>query len=114
MRENEMTKPLREIVARPSQLKEELECGHIILRPLGLGEFAMEPGKAQRRRCYLCPDQVKTVTAPRERGAPAEQRGLCSHCGKKGLGNTYFGRSATLQINGAYRQCCYCGEHSAL
>jgi len=49
-----MAFPLRRIVSRPAQLLEELECGHVIKRPLGLGEFAMEPSKAIRRRCYLC------------------------------------------------------------
>lgn len=46
--------PLRTIVARPAQLTEELECGHVIARPLGLGENAMQPSKAKRRRCYHC------------------------------------------------------------
>jgi len=41
--------PLRAIVARPTQLTEQLECGHTINRPLGLGEFAGYPSKAQRR-----------------------------------------------------------------
>jgi hypothetical protein len=49
-----MAAPLRTIVARPSQLQEKLECGHIVGRPLSLGEDATQPSKALRRRCYLC------------------------------------------------------------
>lgn len=46
--------PLKTIVERPTNLTEKLECGHTIQRPLSLGEFAMEPSKAKRRRCYHC------------------------------------------------------------
>lgn len=53
-----MTAPLRKIIDRPSNLTEHLECGHIIARPLGLGELAMEPSKVKRRRCYHC-EQVE-------------------------------------------------------
>ncbi len=48
------TAPLRKIVDRPAQLVEILECGHRVGRPLGLGENAMLPSKATRRRCHLC------------------------------------------------------------
>lgn len=63
--------PLRAIVARPTQLTEQLECGHIINRPLGLGEFAMEPSKAQRRRCYHCQPETKPAKAPAKRSNQA-------------------------------------------
>jgi len=33
---------------------ETLACGHTIPRPLGLGEDAMKPAKAKRRRCWKC------------------------------------------------------------
>lgn len=46
--------PLKKIVARPSNLRETLECGHTINRPLSCGEGAQFPSKAKRRRCYLC------------------------------------------------------------
>lgn len=46
--------PLRRIVDRPSQLTEQLECGHVVARALGLGEDATRPAKAIRRRCHLC------------------------------------------------------------
>ena len=42
--------PLRKIVDRPSNLLETLDCGHTIPRPLGLGEDAMTPAKAKKRR----------------------------------------------------------------
>jgi hypothetical protein len=42
----------------------------------------------------------------RKRGAPAQPRGTCSACGKKGLGNTYVAGGG----RGAYRQCRYCNE----
>lgn len=48
--------PLRLIVDRPSEMLETLECGHTLKRPLGLGEFAMEPSKAKSRRCWKCAD----------------------------------------------------------
>lgn len=48
------TAPLRLIVGCPSQLTERLECGHVISRPLGLGEDATQPAKAKRRRCHHC------------------------------------------------------------
>lgn len=51
--------PLKTIIARPSNLKETLECGHTINRPLSLGELAMEPSKAKRRRCYICEEAAK-------------------------------------------------------
>ena len=57
-REDDMSKsniyPLRRIVERPDYLLETLECGHTIVRPLGLGEFAMRPSKVKSRRCYKC------------------------------------------------------------
>lgn len=46
--------PLRKIVARPSDLTEMLECGHLINRPISLGEAIQFPSKAKRRRCYHC------------------------------------------------------------
>lgn len=46
--------PLKLIVERPTQMTEKLECGHILARPLGLGENAMKPSKVLRRRCYIC------------------------------------------------------------
>ena len=63
--------PLRTIVSRPSNLTEELSCGHIINRPLSCGEFAMEPSKAVRRRCYHCQPEVKQPRAPSDRRKPA-------------------------------------------
>lgn len=48
--------PLKAIVSRPTDLTETLECGHTINRPLSLGECAMFPSKAKRRRCYVCAD----------------------------------------------------------
>lgn len=50
--------PLRKIVARPSDLSEMLECGHLVNRPLALGECAMFPSKAKRRRCYHCAEEA--------------------------------------------------------
>ncbi|ACI92678.1 hypothetical protein OCAR_5547 [Afipia carboxidovorans OM5] len=53
--------PLRSIVSRNLIANTEtLECGHSITRPLSLGEFAMEPSKAKRRRCYHCAALAKT------------------------------------------------------
>jgi hypothetical protein len=46
--------PLRRIVDRPETMLETLECGHTIVRPLGLGEFAMKPSKVKSRRCHKC------------------------------------------------------------
>lgn len=46
--------PLRTITDRPDQMHETLECGHTIARTLGLGEDAMAPSKAKRRRCWKC------------------------------------------------------------
>lgn len=100
-----MTHPLRAIVSRPDQLHEALECGHTILRPLGLGENAQALSKVQRRRCYKCEPVFASVPSPtRQRGAPAEPRGVCELCGKRGLGNTYHSAGR------AYRQCRFCGE----
>lgn len=44
----------------------------------------------------------------RTRGAPAQPRAACSHCGKKGLGNTY--RATVRGGSRSYRQCSYCSE----
>lgn len=63
--------PLRAIVARPSNLKEMLECGHLINRPLSCGEVAMFPSKAKRRRCYHCAPEAKALPAPKQRKSPA-------------------------------------------
>jgi hypothetical protein len=60
--------PLRTIVARPSHLTEQLDCGHIINRPLACGEAAMLPSKAARRRCYHCQPEDK-----RQRPAPVRK-----------------------------------------
>ncbi|MGM4891306.1 hypothetical protein [Tardiphaga sp. 839_C3_N1_4] len=65
------THPLRAIVARPTYLTEELACGHVINRPLSCGELAMEPSKAQRRRCYHCQPEIKQKPAPAKRKSPA-------------------------------------------
>jgi hypothetical protein len=51
--------PLRAIIGRPTYLTEELECGHVISRPLSCGELAMAPSKAKRRRCYYCQPEAK-------------------------------------------------------
>ena len=59
--------PLRTIIARPTYLTEELACGHTINRPLSCGEMAMEPSKAQRRRCYYCQPETKPAKAPAKR-----------------------------------------------
>lgn len=62
--------PLRAIIARPTYLTEHLECGHIINRPLSCGEMAMEPSKAQRRRCYHCQPEAKPAKIPAARKSP--------------------------------------------
>lgn len=49
-----LVSPLRRIIGRPADLLEELECGHVITRPVSLGEPIQEPSKAKRRRCYKC------------------------------------------------------------
>lgn len=50
-----MAYPLVEIIVKDcSSNTETLACGHTIPRPLGLGEFAMEPSKAKKRRCFKC------------------------------------------------------------
>ena len=63
---NALKAPLRRIVSRPTQLTEELECGHVIARPLGLGENAQEPSRVQRRRGHRCLEDAPPV--------PEEQR----------------------------------------
>ena len=99
-----MAFPLRAIVDRPGFSEETLECGHRIRRPLGVGD----PLPGQRRRCYKCGDLPPVQKQPAaKRGAPAQPRGYCPHCGKKGLGNTY---QAFRDGRRAYRQCRYCDE----
>lgn len=45
--------PLRKVIERNCSA-EKLECGHVLVRPLGLGEMAMELSKVKSRRCYFC------------------------------------------------------------
>lgn len=61
----QMTKPgpLRLIVDRPAQMLEALECGHVIPRPLGLGEDAMTPSTVKRRRCWKCEEMRRDASA---------------------------------------------------
>lgn len=55
--------PLRTIVDRPDNTSERLECGHMIVRPLALGEPAFLPSKALRRRCYHCAASLEKLKA---------------------------------------------------
>lgn len=52
--------PLRKIIGRPSDMTEQLECAHIIQRPLRLGEAAQVASTAKRRRCYKCAAEARS------------------------------------------------------
>jgi hypothetical protein len=87
-----------------------------------LRRFGLRSAKTGEEHAMATEDNVKTGSSRdelivrivgggvRKRRAPAEPRGVCLNCGKVGLGNTYIGRSASLGINGPYRQCRYCSE----